>query len=170
MRSGRWGQRLMKDRAAVGAVMDGFMERAPKEIIAAMPTQKASFSGGPRVPDFSRPVDADRTGRAIRYAKVLAGTKILSAPGSFGAKHQKAMDDVTVFLRSYSEDVLKELRTAEGPRREVVEQQFALVLELTVTLFEPSEAEFLRRRGKAAGAQILAGAASPAPVGAPSAA
>lgn len=154
LRTGRWGQRLLKDRASVGSAMDLFMEKAPKEIAAALPTQKAGYSGGPRVPDFSKPVDADRTARALRYAQALAGSKPHSAPCSFGAKHQKAMDEVTVILRSYTEDMLKELRTAEGARRQVVEQQFALVLELTVLLFEPSEAEFLRRRGKAAGAQI----------------
>lgn len=156
LRSGRWGQRLLKDRAAVGATMDTFMERAPKEIAGALPTHKAGYSGGPRVPDFSKPIDPDRTARALRYGRVMAGTKHLAVAGSFGAKHQNAMDDITQQLRSYCEDVLKELRTAEGPRREVVEAQFQLSLELTTLLAEESEAEFLRRRGKAAGAQVSA--------------
>jgi len=156
LRTGRWGQRLLKDRAAVGASMETFMERAPKEIAGALPTQKAGYSGGARVPDFSKPVDADRTARALRYARVVAGTRHLAAPGSFGAKHLKAMDELTPMLRSYCEDVLKELRSAEGSRREVVEAQFQLVLELTKLLFDESEAEFLIRRGKAAGAQNAA--------------
>jgi len=154
LRSGKWGQRLLKDRAAVASLMETFMERAPKEISAALPTHKAGYSGGPRVPDFGRPADPDRAARALRYARVLSGSKILAVPGSFGARHQNAMDDVTQLLRSYSEDTLKELRTAEGPRREVVRQQFFLVLELFTLLFEESETEFLRRRGKAAGAEL----------------
>ena len=36
-RDGEWGQRLLKDRAAVGEAMDKFMERAPREMAAALP-------------------------------------------------------------------------------------------------------------------------------------
>ncbi|GAA0566585.1 hypothetical protein [Rhizomicrobium electricum] len=156
LRTSRWGQRLLKDRAAVGEVMETFMEKAPKEIAGALPTHKAGYSGGPRVPDFSRPVDPDRIDRALRYAKVISRTRLLAGPGSFGAKHQDALDEACLYVRSYTEDLLKELRTAEGPRRENVEHQFQLVLELTQLLFDVSEADFLRRRGKAAGAQCLA--------------
>ena len=156
LRQGRWGQRLLKDRAAVGGLMDTFMERAPKEIAAGLPTHKAGYSGGPKVPDLSRTVDPDRVDRAQRYAKVLAATKLLAVPGSFGAKHQDAMDEAGLYVRSYAEDLLKELRTAEGARRDPAERQFRLVLELTALLFDESEAEFLRRRGKAAGSQGVA--------------
>ena len=151
LRTGRWGQRLLKDRAAIGGVMDTFMERAPKEIAGALPTHKAGYSGGPRVPDLSRAVDPDRVERALRYAAVLAGTKLLAVPGSFGAKHEEAVDEACLIVRSYSEDLLKELRAGEGPKREIAEHQFVLALELTTRLFDDSEAEFLRRRGKAAG-------------------
>lgn len=156
LRNGKWGQRLLKDRAAVASLMETFMERAPKEISAALPTHKAGYSGGPRVPDFGRPSEPDRAARALRYAKVLSGSKILAVPGSFGARHQNAMDEVTVYLQSYAEATLRELRTAEGPRRVVVQQQFALVLELFGLLLDESETEFLRRRGKAAGAEVPA--------------
>jgi len=156
LRNGRWGQRLLKDRAAIGAVMDGFMERAPKEIAAALPSHKTGFAGGPRVPDFSRAVDPDRVDRALRYARILAGTRLLAIPGSFGAKHTDAVEEAGQTIRSYNEDLLKELRTAEGPRREVVERQYQLALELTGLVFDESEAEFLRRRAKAAGSQTEA--------------
>ena len=36
-RDGKWGQRLMKDRSAVAEVMEGFMERAEREVTAAIP-------------------------------------------------------------------------------------------------------------------------------------
>ena len=66
-RDGKWGQRLLKDRAALAEVMDGFMERAPKELTAALPVQKSgAFGGGPKYPDFTRPIDVDKTERALR--------------------------------------------------------------------------------------------------------
>ena len=61
-RDGRWGQRLMKDRSSVAEVMEGFMKRAPKEILAALPTLKTgTYAGGPRAPDLSRKLDAEKS-------------------------------------------------------------------------------------------------------------
>ena len=60
------------------------------------------------------------------------------------------MDEATQTLRSYNEDVVKEMRTAEGVRRDIVERQFQLCIEFTAMLFSEEEADFLRRRGKAA--------------------
>ncbi|MGZ5989423.1 MAG: hypothetical protein ACXWLZ_10320, partial [Rhizomicrobium sp.] len=53
-------------------------------------------------------------------------------------------------LRSYNEDVVKELRTPDAKRRAVAESQFEFVVKLTSVLFSEEEAEFLRRRGRAA--------------------
>jgi len=156
LRKGTWGQRLLKDRAAVGTVMDGFMERVAKEIAGALPTHKAGFTGGPRVPDFTRSVDDEKAERAIRYAKLLSGTKHLAVPGSFGAKHQDALDAAMQLVRGYNEDLLKEMRTAEGERRVIVEQQYRLTSELTPLVFDESEAEFLHRRAKAAAQTTVA--------------
>jgi hypothetical protein len=150
-RDGKWGQRLLKDRAALAEVMDGFMERAAKELANALPMQKGGFVSGSKVPDFSRPVDADRIERAQRYARLVAGCKPLAVAASFGASAKQAEEDMRNLLRTYNEDVVRELRNAAAPaRREIVESQFALVCGLTATLFGDEEAELLRRRGKAA--------------------
>ena len=156
-RDGKWGQRLMKDRAALAEVMDGFMERAPKELGQALPMQKSGgFSGGPKYPDFARTVDPDKIERAMRYTKLVVGCRKLATAASFGASAKKAEEEMCQLLRGYNEDVVKELRTAEGPRRAVVESQFELVGKLTALLFSEEEAELLRRRGKAAMAATAA--------------
>jgi hypothetical protein len=150
-RDGKWGQRLLKDRAQLADVMDGFMERAPKEFAAALPMQKSgSFTGGPKTPDFSKPIDAEKIERALRYTQLVAGCRGLATGASFGASQKKAEEEICQTLRSYNEDVVKELRTAEGPRRAVVESQFEFVCRLTAILFSEEETEFLRRRGRAA--------------------
>jgi len=156
-RDGKWGQRLMKDRAALAEVMDGFMERAPKELAAALPIQKSgSFGGGPKYPDFARAIDPDKTERGLRYARLVVGCKNLAVAASFGAAAKKADEEMCQLLRSYNEDVVKELRSSEGPRRAVVESQFEIVCALTAILFSEEEAELLRRRGKAAQAAAAA--------------
>lgn len=149
-RDGKWGQGLLKDRAEVGNVMDGFMERAPKEIAAALPTQKTGSFAGVRIPDFSRKVDPDKTERALKYARLISGCRVFAAAASFAAKLKDAQDEVTSYLRRYTEDLVKEMRAGEGSRREVVDSQFAVTVELTALLFSEEEAELLRRRGRAA--------------------
>ena len=158
-RDGKWGQRLMKDRSALAEVMDGFMERAPKELSGALPTVK-NISGGPKSPDFSRPVDAEKIDRALRYSRLVMGCKPFAVAGSFGASVKKAEEDMCQILRSYNEDVVKELRTTDDKRRAVAESQFELCAKLTAILFSEEEAELLRRRGRAALGAAAGGQAS----------
>jgi hypothetical protein len=150
-RDGKWGKRLLADRAAVAEAMEGLMEHASKEIAAMLPTLKSgSYGGGPRIPDFSKPVDDERAERGLRYATLLRGCELYAAMGSFAAARTDAMEQACQHLRSYNEDLVREMRSAAGPRRAVAERQYGLAVELTAILFSAEEAEFLRRRGKAA--------------------
>jgi hypothetical protein len=151
------GQRLMKDRAGVGEVMDGFMERAPKEILAALPTQKSgSYAGGPKVPDVSRPADAEKSDRALSYARLILGCRPFAAGASFGTSLKNAEGEVIFALKGYNDEIVRELRAASGDKRINAEQYFTLAVELTALLFSPEEGEFLRRRGRAAVATAVA--------------
>ena len=150
-RDGKWGQRLLKDRAAVGNVMDAFMDRAEKEVAVGLPMQKSgSFSGSSKGPDFTKPVDPDKHESARRYVRLVVGCRSFAAAGSFGAKQKDAHEECMGYLRRYNEDMVKELRTSTGERRTIVEQQFAVATELTALLFSEEEADLLRRRGRAA--------------------
>jgi hypothetical protein len=150
-RDGKWGQRLMKDRAALAETMDGFMERAPKEFSSALPLLKSgAFGGGPKTPDFSRPIDPEKSARAIRYAQLVAGVRHIAAAASFAATQKKVDEEICQALGNYNEDVVRELRTAEAPRRAVVEAQLEVVCRLTSLLFSEEESDLLRRRAKAA--------------------
>jgi hypothetical protein len=143
-RDGEWGQRLLKDRAQIGQVMDGLMERAPKELAAALPMRR----GTGKTADFSRMVDAEKQALARRYVRLVAGSRNFAAAVCFAAKQKDAFEEMCTYLRRYNEDVVKELRAPENPG--VVEAQFQLATELTAILFSEEEAELLRRRGKAA--------------------
>jgi hypothetical protein len=150
-RDGNWGQRLIKDRAAVADVMQSFMERAAKEISAALPTQKSgTYAGGPRVPDFSKPADPEKTDRALSFARLIAGSRNLAAAASFAAALKNADEEIGVALESYNENLVREMRAAGEDARINAEQYFAVAIELTGTLFSFDEGEFLRRRGRAA--------------------
>jgi hypothetical protein len=150
-RDGQWGQRLMEDRAAIGEVMDGFMEKAPCAVLAALPVQKSgSFSGAPKTPDVSRAADPEKSDRALSYARLIAGCRRSAAGAPFAASLKEAEEELILTLKTYNDEIVRELRAAEGERRVHADQFFALAAELTALLFSPEEGEFLRRRGRAA--------------------
>ena len=146
-RDGEWGQRLLKDRAAVGNVMDGLLERAPKELTHALPLQKSS---GPKFADFSRPLDAEKKAVAWRYVKLVTGCRNFAAAASCAAKQKTSTEEMSNYLRRHNEDLVKELRGTDPNRRAAAESQFEFCAELTARLFSEEEAELLRRRARAA--------------------
>lgn len=149
-RDGEWGQRLLKDRANVGSAMDKFMERAPKELAGALPMQR----GAGKSADFSRAVDAERQDLALRYVRLVVGSRNFAAAASFGAKQKDAYDECCAHLRRYNEDLVREMRSPDNPA--LVDAQFQYATGLTALLFSEEEADLLRRRGKAAQAASAA--------------
>ena len=141
-REGEWGKRLLAERVQIGKVMESFMERAPREFAAALPTSKGR--GG----DFSRHPGTEKHDMALRYARLVAGSRQFAAAASFAAKQKEANDELATLLKRYNEDVIKALKTE--PQSAVVNAQFLLCAELTAILFSDAEAELLRRRGRAA--------------------
>lgn len=149
-RDGKWGQRLLSDRSAIADVMEGLMQRAVKEILAALAMQKGNFGKGARVPDVSRPVDQEKAQRAFGYARLVVGCRGFAAAGSFAAAQKDAFDKLAAELKVYDEDIVRELRAADSEHRPRVEQHFEVAATLTAIIFSEEEADLLRRRGRAA--------------------
>ena len=141
-REGEWGKRLLAERVQIGKVMESFMERAPREFAAALPTSRGKGA------DFSRHPGPEKHDMALRYARLVAGSRHFAAAASFAAKQKEAYDELATLLKRYNEDVVKALKAE--PQSPVVNAQFLLCAELTATLFSDQEAELLRRRGRAA--------------------
>ena len=142
-RDGEWGRRLLKDRAAIGAVMDGFMERAVKEMAQVLPMLKGAA-------DLSRIAPADKRVAVLNYAKLVAGTRHFAAAGSFAAKRSAAEEETSNHLRRYIENGVRDLRGSSGEKRAIVESQLQYCAELAAILFGREDAELIRRRVKAA--------------------
>lgn len=157
-RDGKWGQRLMKSRAAVAEAMEGFMEKAPREILAALPMHRSGFTGGPKAPNLNQRPDLEKRERALNYAHLVVGCVPFASAASFGAALKNASDEVTMALKTYNEDILRELRAAEGVQREHAESYFDLAAVLTTLFFSQEEGDLLRRRGRAALAAASAAA------------
>ncbi len=85
---------------------------------------------------------------ALRYARLVAGSRNFAAAASFAAKQKTIYEELCALLKRYNEDVIKALKL--DPENAVAAAQFQLCADLTATLFSEEEAELLRRRGKAA--------------------
>ena len=148
-RDGKWGQRLGKDRAAVSTLMEGLLERAPKEILGGLPAVKVgAFSKGPKPLDVGRAPDPDRVARALRFAHLMVHSRPFAVAAAFSAKLNEAMEETANTLRSYNEDILREVRTAPPEHRTNVDKHFANALDICKLILGEDEADFLRRRAK----------------------
>jgi hypothetical protein len=141
-REGEWGKRLLAERVEIGKVMESFMDRSPREVGAALPMHKATGA------DFSKTPSAEKREMALRYARLVAGSRNFAAAASFAAKQKGAYDELCSLLKRYNEDVVKALKTS--PQNGLVTEQFHFCAQLTAILFSEEEAELLRRRGRAA--------------------
>jgi hypothetical protein len=95
--------------------------------------------------DFRVPVE--KREMALRYARLVTGSRIFAAAASFGAKQHATSDELCGLLKRYNEDMLKALKAE--PRNETVTSQFQFCTEMTTILFSEEEAELLRRRARA---------------------
>jgi hypothetical protein len=141
-RDGEWGRRLLAERVEIGKIMEGFMDRAPREVGAALPTTKGTGA------DFSKLPSTEKHEMALRYARLVVGSRNFAAAASFAAKQRVIYGDLCTLLKRYNEDLLKALKS--DSQNTVAIGQFQLCAELTAILFSDEEAELLRRRGRAA--------------------
>jgi hypothetical protein len=124
--------------------MDAFMDRAVKEISAALPIQKGAS-------DITRQVAPEKRASALNYARLVGGARNFAAAASFAAKHKAVSEEISHHLRRYVEDAVRELK-GEGERRAAAEFQLNYCAELAQVLLSPEEAELIRRRVRAAAA------------------
>jgi len=148
-RDGKWGQRLGKNRTMVSEALENLLERAPKEILAALPTAKmGGFSKSPRPLDMSRAPDPDRVAKAMRYAHLMVHSKPFSVAAAFSAKLKETTDETSEALRTYAEDIMRELKAGPSETRPHMEAHWALTLDLCTLVLGERETDLLRRRGK----------------------
>jgi hypothetical protein len=155
-RDGKWGQRLGKDRAMVSEAVENLLERAPKEILAALPTARVGgFAKSPKPLDLSRAPDPDRVTKAMRYANLMVHSKPFSVAAAFRAKLDEAFHETSDALRTYAEDLVRELRAGPSETRAHMEAHWALTLDLCTLVLGEQETDLLRRRAKVPTAAVV---------------
>ena len=124
-------------------------ERAPKEILAALPTAKiGGFGKSPKPLDLSRAPDPERLAKAMRYAQLMVHSKPFAVAAFFSAKLNESIDETANALRTYGEDLLRELRAGQPETRANMDAHWALLLELCTLVLGEEETDLLRRRAR----------------------
>jgi len=148
-RDGKWGHHLSKDRSAVAEIMEGLLERAPKEIAGALPPVKmGGFGKSPKPIDLTRAPDPERVAKAMRYARLMRHSKPFAVAAAFNAKLNETIDETANVLRTGSEDILRELRVAAPETRANVDAYLTWTLELCMLVLGEEETDLLRRRAR----------------------
>jgi len=135
----KWGQRLGKSRSAVAAAMEALLERAPNEILAALPRQPLDLVHAP---------DGECVVRAMRYACLMAYATPYAVAASFSAKLNEKMDETAVALRAIAEELLEAVRTPGPEAQPHAEQYFEIAADLCAQILGPEDTELLRRRAR----------------------
>jgi hypothetical protein len=140
-------QRLAKHRAAVTDIMNGFMERAPRVILAALPIRKFGAFGftNPKRIDLSRAADEGKVEHARSFAQLLVHCRPLAVPLGFDAEFRPALDETISALRRYGEDIAREVRASTSESRDFAEAHLGVALELFTIVLGKQEADLLRR-------------------------
>ena len=140
-------QRLAKYRTAVTDVMNGFMERAPRVILAALPIRRLGAFGfrNPKRLDLSSAPDETRVEAAKKFAQLLVHCRPLAVPLGFEREFRPALDETVSALRRYADDIAREVRANALETRANAEAHLAVALELFTIVLGKEEADLLRR-------------------------
>lgn len=144
----RRAQRLAKYRSSVADIMDGFMERAPRAILAALPVHKLGSFGlrNPRRLDLARAPDQEKVARAKRFAYLLVHAKPFALPLAFDGTFAPALEETVTALRRYGEDIAREVRVSIPETRAMSEAHLQVALELSAIVLGKQEADLIRRQ------------------------
>lgn len=150
-RDGKWGARIQKARALAANAAHALLGRTAQEVLSAFPTgRNGAFAKGPRKPDLSKGPDPDRVSRAVRWARLLAAVKPMSAGLGFQTALQQAQDEIEATLRQYADAVLADMRSA-GPEVRATGLAFMEAqAQVAEALLGHEAATLLRRRAAAA--------------------
>lgn len=143
LRSGRWGKRLVADRAAVAGIMRSYLAHALGEIAAALPLKRCAGGKRSLVPDFTVAIDEAKTVRALANARLICGCRYLAAAASFADAYAEARDAAVDLIRFYDSALAEELADASPDTRAVIEGRFAIAVALSQIVIGQRETDLL---------------------------
>ncbi len=151
-RHGEWGQRLLGARARLSAAISQEMARFETDLPRALPLHQIGQygRGGPLRPDISAAPDTARTERMSACLRFLEGLSPICEAVGAQSHCRSVRSQITVYLNTYEDRLLEELRTATGTARINAEAFIEIAARFREALGEDRTADILRRRADVA--------------------
>lgn len=150
-RSHGWGQRVVKQRASLAAVVEGQFRQAEKAAIEALPMHAPRNQRVRRqVPRLSAPPEDHLVGRATTLLSFADELRTTANYGGFSTARNKLVEKLGEYLDHYVEEVLDFVRTGDVENRDVAEAFLERAAAFDHLVRGAKAAELIRRRANAA--------------------
>lgn len=151
-RNGEWGQRLLAARGRVSAAVSQEMARFETELVRALPFHQIGQygRGGPMKPDLAKAPDRMRESRMKSCLRFMHGLSAICDAVGAQSHCRSIRQQIEIYLSSYEDRLLEELRVAQGTARINAEAFIEVAAGFREAMGEEKQADVLRRRGQVA--------------------
>lgn len=151
-KDGPWGQRVLKQKAAISGMAETCLKKCPKLLAECLPVQPVRIGGvvTRAEPRLDSPPDPRLVRRAQAGLAFYANVRSSAALGGFGSVRHKAGEEMNHRLNSYVEDLLGLMHLGD-PSHEAHARAFVdVTAELMALAYDEETARIVRRRAAAA--------------------
>ena len=152
-KDGPWGRRIAKHKQAVAQAVEGRMNAAEKELLAALPLRPISFLGGKNgkgVPQLTAEPDEVAGRRLTAVLAFIAEVRGCALQSGYGTSRAKVLEKLNGRLDQYIEDILHIVRTGDGGDQGLARLYVDLAAGYIAYSRDEKTAEIVRRRAAAA--------------------
>lgn len=153
VKDGPWGRRIAKHKQAIAQVVEGRMNAAEKELLAALPLRPISILGGKKgkgVPQLTVEPDQTQVQRLTAVLVFIAEIRGCAMQSGYGSSRAKVLEKLNGRLDQYIEDILHIVRTGDGGDQGLARLYVDLAAGYIAYSRDEKTAEIVRRRAAAA--------------------
>ncbi len=152
-RDGPWCRRIAKSKQAVAQAVEGLMNSAERELLAALPLRPISMLGGKKgkgVPQLTAEPDETAGRRLTAVLVFIAEIRSCAAQSGYGSSRTKVLEKINGRLDQYIEDILHVVRTGDGGDQGLARLYVDLAAGYIAYSRDEKTAQIVRRRAAAA--------------------
>ncbi|MGH6970112.1 MAG: hypothetical protein ACREEQ_00750, partial [Caulobacteraceae bacterium] len=149
---GAWGRRLARQKIALAGAVEGQFKSIHDAVAQALPVQTVRLGArsARSTPKLVGDPDAGSVEAAATLLTFVAEVRSSAAAGGFASSHAKALETLGERLDSYVEEVLEEIRAADGVDPVKARAFLEVAAKLCGLARDEKAAQVVRRRAKAA--------------------
>jgi hypothetical protein len=152
-KDGPWGRRIGKFKQSIAQAVEGRMNGAEKELLAALPLRPISILGGKKgkgVPQLTAEPDEALGRRLTAVLVFVAEIRGCAMQSGYGSSRAKVLEKLNGRLDQYIEDILHIVRTGDGGDQGLARLYVDLAAGYIAYSRDDKTAEIVRRRAAAA--------------------